>query len=130
MIGFIATIGQFIPGLFGKKLAYQTAKAAGIGVLIIFLIAILSLGKCAYDKSVVNGYKAEQAAKIAPAKEKASESLATSTVENAKKEEELHVVIHNAPKGGELSPAAHALACERLRRYGRHPAACNDKSTR
>lgn len=65
MLPFIASIGSFIPGLFGKELPYKTAKIAGFITFGVLLIAILGLGKCSYDRSVVNQYKTAQAVKVA-----------------------------------------------------------------
>lgn len=127
MLAFIASIGSLIPGLFGKQLSYKVAKIAGFAILGVLLLAVLSLGKCAYDASVVNKYKADQQAKVAPAKEKAADQRAEDTITDTKNEEELHHVIDSAPKTGELSPAARALSCERLRRVGRIPAACRSQ---
>lgn len=67
MLSLIASIGAFIPGLFGKQLSFKAAKIAGFVSLAVLLVAVLSLGKCAYDASVVNKYKTEQRAKEAKA---------------------------------------------------------------
>lgn len=67
MLSFIASLGSFIPGLLGKELSFKAAKISGFVTLGILLVAILSVGRCAYDASVVNKYKTEQAAKQAQA---------------------------------------------------------------
>lgn len=54
MLPLIASIGSFIPGLFGKEISLKAAKGVGIAILVLLLLATLSLGKCAYDASVVN----------------------------------------------------------------------------
>lgn len=58
------------------------------------------------------------------AREAAADQRAADAIRNTKSEENLHHAIDTAPPGGELSPAAHALACERLRARGRIPASC------
>lgn len=59
----VAGIGGSLASLLGfKNLEYKIAKIVGTVVVIVGLIAILGLGKCAYDKSVVNEYKTEQRA--------------------------------------------------------------------
>ncbi len=65
MLALLASIGAFLPGLFGKKLSFEAARATGIVVLVIALVLVVGLGKCAYDKSVVSNYKSERAAKVA-----------------------------------------------------------------
>lgn len=122
-MSIIASIGAFIPGLFGKKLSYKVAKAIGIGVLAVALVIALGVGKCAYDNSVIEEHEAQREAAASPARENAADQRVKDTIENANSEKELQDVIQNAP-GGSISPAAHALACERLRRYGRIPPAC------
>lgn len=122
-MSIIATIGAFIPGLFGKKLSYKVAKAIGIGVLAVALVIALGVGKCAYDNSVIEDHEVKREAAASGAREDAADQRAVDTIENAKSEKELQDVIQNAP-GGNLSPAAHALACERLLRYGRIPPSC------
>lgn len=66
-MALLATIGGFIPGLFGKQIPFKIAKVAGIGILIFVVIAILSLGKCAYDKSIIDEHETEQRAESAEA---------------------------------------------------------------
>ncbi len=64
-MALLATIGGFIPGLFGKQIPFKIAKVAGIGILIVAVIALLSLGKCAYDQSVIEDHETEQRAESA-----------------------------------------------------------------
>lgn len=122
-MSLIASIGAFIPGLFGKELAFKTAKVLGIIQLAILAILILGIGKCTYDASVINQHEAEREVKAGAAREDAADQRVVDAIKNAQSEEELHDVIEAAP-GGVLSPAAHALSCERLRRYGSVPPAC------
>lgn len=126
-MSIIATIGAFIPGLFGKKLSYKVAKAIGIGALAVALVIALGVGKCAYDNSVIEEHEEQREAAASGAREDAADQRVKDTIANANSEKELQDVIQNAP-GGTLSPAAHALACERLRRYGRIPPSCGPSS--
>ena len=123
MISLIASLGALVPGWFGKELSYKTAKVVGFGVLIVLLAILLGVGKCSYDRSVVNHYKQKVEAKAAPARETAAEQQVLDDLKNAKSEQEMNDVIENAP-GGELSPAAHARACELFKRRGRTPKGC------
>lgn len=123
-MSLIASIGAFLPGLFGKEVAYKTAKVLGFITLGLLLIAVLSLGKCAYDASVIEQHETEREVKAGAAREEAADQRLRDQINNARDEKELHDVIEAAPEGGEVSPAARALACERLRRIGRIPAAC------
>ena len=96
MLPFIATIGGFIPGLFGKQLSFKAAKIAGFATLAVLLVAILSLGKCAYDASVINKHETEQRAK------QAEETLEAERRANA---EELARQLDEAETQGRLDAA-------------------------
>lgn len=67
MWSLVATIGGFIPGLFGKQIPFKMAKVAGVVVLVFGLIALLSLGRCAYDQSVIDEHETEERAESAEA---------------------------------------------------------------
>ncbi|MBP53116.1 MAG: hypothetical protein CMG88_00945 [Marinobacter sp.] len=125
-MSLIMSIGAFLPGLFGKEVSQKVAKALGFVILGLLLIAVLSLGKCAYDASVIEKHETEREIEAAGAREEAADQRLRDQINNARDEEELHDVVNAAP-GGELSPAARALACERLRRIGRIPAACRSE---
>lgn len=127
MLAFIASVGSFIPGLFGKKISFGAAKVLGGVILVFLLFALLSVGKCAYDKSVIEEHETAREVKAGKAREVAADRRIDDQINNAKSEEELHNVIEAAP-GGTLSPAAKSLACERLRRVGRIPPACGPQS--
>lgn len=97
----------------------QWALVAAAGVLA-FLAA-----RALYDASVVEEYEEKRAIRSIEARDQAAEERAQDTVRTTLAEKEMHDVIDSAPKGGALSPAARALACERLRRRGGDlPAAC------
>ena len=123
MWALIASIGSAIPGLFGKEVSFKAAKILGLIMSVLLIVGLLSLGKCAYDKSVVEEHEQAREVRAGEAREDAAERRVDDQVNNAKSEEELHNVIEAAP-GGTLSPAAKSLACERLRRQGRIPPAC------
>jgi hypothetical protein len=65
MLSLVASIGSFIPGLFGKELTLKTAKAAGIVILAAVLIAGLTIARIAYDASVVNRAEVKHEAAVA-----------------------------------------------------------------
>lgn len=65
MLSIIATIGNFVPGLLGKELSGKAAQIVGWIVSAALLLALLSLGKCAYDDSVINKHETEERAKQA-----------------------------------------------------------------
>lgn len=77
-----------------------------------------------HDRAVVRNHQAKVEARAAPLREKAAAERVADAVINTRKEQELHHAIDTAPKGGTISPAAHALACQRLRNHGRVPPAC------
>jgi hypothetical protein len=126
---FIARIGAFLPSLFGFKPSIQTSRVLGIGVLVVAAVLLFILGKTLYDRSVVNDYKDQVEVRAGKAREQAADQRVEDAAKNAKNEEDLHDAVNNAPKGGDLSPAARALACERLRKLGRVPAACRPQGS-
>lgn len=79
MLQLVASIGSFLPGLFGKTLSYGAAKIVGFIILAVVLIGVLGLGKCAYDASVINAHeskdKAEKAQRQLEADRKADEVI-------------------------------------------------------
>lgn len=107
MLTLIASVGSFLPGLFGKKLSFKAAKIAGFVVLAILLAATLSLGKCAYDASVVNDYEvrhdAEAAKKTLEADRAADDAIANKAAQFDETQAKLDEAMRNAaqadPKG-------------------------------
>lgn len=100
---------------------------------IILLGVVLVLG--AYqtydffnDRAAVAEHEREQEAKAAKQRAKADDERVADAAKNAQSEKDLHNAIDDAP-GGTLSPASHALACERLRKLGRFPAACGSEGS-
>ena len=94
----IATVGGFLPGLFGKQFSERTTKAIGIGVLILGLIAILSLGKCAYDRSVINQHDAEVRAESAEKQLEADRQADAETAAKAAKLDETEKKLDEATR--------------------------------
>lgn len=83
---------------------------------VIALIALLSALKGCYDASVRKDYRAEVEVKAGAAREEAADQRVKDALTNTANEKDLHHAIDTAPKGGDLSPAARALACERLKK--------------
>ena len=80
------------------------------------------------DKQAVQQAEQKREAKAAPAREQASEERVSDAAKNAVQQENYREAIESAP-GGELSPAARALACQRLRNIGRIPPACRPEGS-
>ena len=92
-------------------------------------IAAFFAVKAIYDASVIEDYEKDRAIEAVDARDEAATGRADDTIKNTIEEKELHDAIDAAPKGGEVSPAARALACERLRKRGGDlPAACGPDS--
>jgi hypothetical protein len=98
-------------------------KAAIIGMAIVLLIVIFGAAKCTYDRSVIKAHEQKLEQRAKPATDKAASERAADTTNNAKREEELHNAVHSVPDAAPAGPS-HALACERLRHAGKHPASC------
>lgn len=99
-------------------LARDWRVIGGLGLVAAFFIWL-----ALHDHAVVARHEAKVEAAAAPAREKAAAERVRDAAINTKNEEDLHHAIDTAPAGA-ISPAAHALACERLRKLGRVPAAC------
>lgn len=110
--------------------AASLLQRIGVGVgLVITLFGAWQLFWWQHDSGVIREHEAEREAIAAPAREAASNQRAADTVTNTANEKDLHNAIDQAPKGGQLSPAALALNCERLRKAGRVPPACGRSSS-
>lgn len=95
MLPFILSVGNILPGLFGKKLSDRTAKFVGITLLIATALMVFGVGKCAYDASVINRYEAQHDAEAAKKElqadrdaDAATANQATELVETQKKLDE------------------------------------------
>lgn len=91
----IMSIGAFLPGLFGKQVSERVAKVLGFITLGLLLIAVLGLGKCAYDASVIEKHesaerarKAEKQLEADRAADEATEQQARDLVETQQQLEE------------------------------------------
>lgn len=98
MLQFIASIGSLIPGLFGYKLSYKAAKIAGFVLLGLLLVAVLSLGKCAYDASVINQHEAKDRAEKAERQLNADRAADEATANKAAEATQLQQELDEATK--------------------------------
>ena len=105
-------------------LADRYRRAAAVAALILAALVVLAVLKSRYDRTVVERHQARIEARTAPARAQADAERARDVSINSVNLEDLNDAIDTAPQGGTLSPAAHALACQRLRKLGRVPAAC------
>lgn len=111
----------------GERAAKALAPVAAVVAVLALLAAVWGASQLwdrHDDRQAVRQAEDKREAKAGAARENAASERVADAIANARSEEELHDAIDNAPKGGELSPAARALACERLRRRGNAPAAC------
>ena len=97
-------------------------------VAAVVALAAAGLWLVLHDRAVIARHEAKVEANAAPARDAAAAERVRDAAANTKSEQELSHAIDNAPRGGDLSPAAHALACERLRAIGRFPAGCRSAS--
>lgn len=67
----------------------KAAKPVLIVLGVMLLIAVLGIGKCAYDDHVIANHEAQQAAKARPADARAAESRATTTATIAADKQEI-----------------------------------------
>lgn len=102
MLPFIISIGNILPGLFGRKLSDKVAKITGIALLVILAVVVLSIGKCAYDASVVNRYEqqheAEAAKKQLEADRAADQATANQAAELADTQKKLDEATREAAR--------------------------------
>lgn len=98
MLALLASVGGFIPGLFGKSVSPKIAKALGGVILLVLLVAILSLGKCAYDRSVINQHDAEVRAESAEKQLEADRQADAETAAKAAKLDETEKKLDEATR--------------------------------
>jgi hypothetical protein len=122
MIGFLLPVlaRWGVPERVRKPLA----TAALIVAAFAFLAALWGIWLWQHDKGVIEAHEAEREARAGEARETAADERVKDAIRDTANEKDLHDAIDTAPTGGELSPAARALACERLRKLGRIPPAC------
>lgn len=101
-MSLLMSIGAFLPGLLGRKVSEKVAKVLGIITLGLLLIAVLSLGKCAYDASVIEQHestdRAEKAEKQLDAERRADEEAAAQATELAETKAELDAATAEAAR--------------------------------
>lgn len=103
----LSTIATF---LISKGIAPKLAKPLIITAGVALLITVLSVGKCAYDRSVVEKHDAKVTAKIATAARSASET-ATAKAEDRATVEVIRVIeIKKDVDHAKQDPAAQSLA--------------------
>ncbi|MDE1917649.1 MAG: hypothetical protein KGJ57_18280 [Sphingomonadales bacterium] len=88
------------------------------------VIAAFGIWLAVHDRKVIANHEEVVEAAAATARDAAAGQRVQDAVINTRNEQDLHHAIDTAPTGGALSPAAHALACERLRQLGRVSTAC------
>lgn len=81
----LVSLGAFLPGLIGKTVSTKLAKGLGVVMLIVLALAVLSLGKYAYDKSLIADHESDARARRAEATlradRKADEAVANQAAE-------------------------------------------------
>lgn len=80
----IMSIGAFLPGLFGKQVSEKVAKVLGFIALGLLLIAVLGLGKCAYDASVIEKHESAERARKAEKQLEADRAADEATEQQAR----------------------------------------------
>lgn len=95
---------------------------AGVALIAAFLI-----WDARDDKAAVEAANNAVEVEAGKAREEAAEQRVKDALDLQAEEKELKDVIQQAPEG-DLSPAAHARACELLRRQGRFPTTCGPQS--
>jgi F0F1-type ATP synthase membrane subunit b/b' len=61
---FLARLGARIAGVFIPAPTARTAKVVGIAAIIIAVVLLLGLGKCAYDRALIRNHDANRNAEI------------------------------------------------------------------
>ncbi len=126
MIGLLASLA------LRAGVPQRFAKAVGIAGAIAAVLALLSLGRCAYDRRLIADHDAKQAAELAPIVRSADANAAEARIFDLKKETADEIAERAAvaplPDAG-LSVRQHARACAILRRQaaergGAIPAGC------
>ena len=112
-------------GRIGLPERYRRITAmAALGLAAVIALAVL---KIRYDHGVIEHHQAEVAARATEARDLAAAERVSDAARVSANQKDLDHAIDLAAPGGTLSPAAHALACERLRKLGRVPAACRPR---
>lgn len=100
-------------------------KVAAWGSVVLAALALLWAGKAIYDHNVIADHEKDRAVESIGARDDAADARASDAITNSENERKRDEAIENAGNGGELSPAARALGCQRLReRGGSLPSVC------
>lgn len=97
-MSLIMSIGAFLPGLFGKEVSQKVAKVLGFVILGLLALAVLSLGKCAYDASVIEQHEAEDRAEKAQKQLDADRAADEQTAEQARELADTQKQLEQAQK--------------------------------
>lgn len=111
------------------SMVLDKAKKLSKFVLIAFGIVIIVVSFLVWLNGIKNEAVQDERLRVeslgSEARDIAADERLDDAIANMKSEEGLQNAIREAPKGGTVSPAAHALNCERLfRQSGRVPAGC------
>lgn len=64
MLALLAALGGPIAGLFTKNVSYTMAKVVGGVAAAVLLVALLGIGKCSYDRSIISAHDDKRDATI------------------------------------------------------------------
>lgn len=95
-MSLIMSIGAFLPGLLGKQVSEKVAKVLGFVALGLLLIAVLSLGKCAYDASVIEQHESAERARKAQKQLDADRAADKATEDQARELAETQQALEDA----------------------------------
>lgn len=116
-------MGSLIGLLIARGWSERAARVISYAGLVLLLLGASAGLVAAYNHRVIGRYQQKQEQRARPATDKAADERANDATANAKHEQEMHDVIAAQPDQP-IAPTSRALACERLRRAGRHPPAC------
>lgn len=110
-----------LASLLAPRLGAKVARWAAWAIVIALLLAVLGVGKCTYDRSVVAKHEAKVSGKAlavdAAAKDEAAAQRAADTIAIDQAEKERKDAIAQGP-AGRPDDARNRLNCQRLRRSG------------
>ena len=123
----LAFAAPFLMKLF-PRLVLEKAQKLSKFVLIVLMIIIAVVSFFVWLNGVKDEAVQDERQRVealgSKAREVAADERVNDAATNAATEKGLNDAIVNAPKGGTVSPAAHALNCQRLRNIGRVPPGC------
>jgi uncharacterized protein HemX len=109
-------------GWLAPTVGEKWAKPVAIGGLVALLIAILSIGKCTYDKSVIRQHEQKAALQQAQRERKADSNLQVQKGRDEAASQQRQQEIDNATRDiPDQAPSArqHARACLELQRQAK-----------